>query len=71
MRADKTVRRITDLKAQRMEAYRYWRSRSAAERMDAIEEVVRATYFAKGIDLDSRPSDKTIVRVDRRSWKAA
>jgi dimeric dUTPase (all-alpha-NTP-PPase superfamily) len=54
-----------------MEAYRYWQSRSTAERMDAIEEVVRDVYFAKGIDLDRRPSNKTLVRVIRPNWKAA
>jgi len=71
MSTTRTIRRITDLKAQRMETYRYWQSRSAAERMDAIEEVVRNVYFAKGIDLDSRPSNKTLVRVVRPNWKAA
>ena len=71
MSTTRTIRRITDLKAQRMEAYRYWQSRSAAERMDAIEEVVRNVYFAKGIDLDSRPSSKRLVRVVRPNWKAA
>ena len=71
MSTTRTIRRITDLKAQRMETYRYWQSRSAAERMDAIEEVVRNVYFAKGIDLDSRPPNKTLVRVVRPNWKAA
>ena len=71
MSANRTIRRVTDLKAQRMEAYRYWQSRTAAERMDAIEEVVRDVYFAKGIDLDHRPSNKTLVRVVRPNWKAA
>jgi len=68
---DRTIRKITDLREQRFEAYRYWQSRSAAERMDAIEEVVRDTYLARGIDLDSRPADRTIVRIDRSDWKAA
>jgi hypothetical protein len=35
---DKTIRRITDLKEQRMETYRYWRSRSAGERLSAVRE---------------------------------
>lgn len=71
MSNDKTIRRVTDFKAQRIEAYRYWQSRTAAERMNAIEEVVREAYFAKGIDLDRRPSDKTLIRVVRPHWKAA
>jgi hypothetical protein len=70
MNTDKTIRRVTDLKAQRLETYRYWRSRSCAERMKAVEEIVRDAYLAKGIDLDRRPPDKTIVRVERPNWKA-
>jgi hypothetical protein len=70
MGTDKTIRRVTDLKAQRLETYRYWRSRSCAERMEAIAEIVRDAYRAKGIDLDLRPSDKSLVRVERPNWKA-
>ena len=71
MSVDKTIRKVTDFTAQRIETYRYWQSRPAAERMDAVEEMVREAYFAKGIDLDLRPSDKTLIRVKRPSWKAA
>jgi dimeric dUTPase (all-alpha-NTP-PPase superfamily) len=71
MSANRTIRRVSNLKAQRMEAYRYWQSRSAEERMEAIEEVVRNVYFAKGIDLDRRPSNRKLVRVVRPDWKAA
>lgn len=63
--ADKTLRRVTDLKEQKAETYRYWQSRSAAERMEAIAEIVRDGYAAKGIDVDARPSDRSIVRVER------
>lgn len=70
MSPDKTVRRVTDFKAQREETYRYWRSRSCAERMEAIAEIVRDAYLAKGIDLAHRPSDKTLIRVERPNWKA-
>lgn len=65
------IRRITDLKAQRMESYRYWQSRSVPERMQAIDDVVREAYFAKGIDLDRRPPDRRLVRVIRPNWKVA
>ena len=71
MSANRTIRRVTDLKAQRMESYRYWQSRTVAERMDAVEEVVREAYFAKGIDLDRKPSDRRLVRVVRPKWKSA
>jgi hypothetical protein len=67
---DKTLRRVTDLKEQRLETYHYWQSRSCAERMDAVAEIIRGAYLAKGIDLDHRPSDKTLVRVERPNWKA-
>ncbi len=67
---DKTIRRVTDLKEQRLETYRYWQSRSCAERMEAVTEIVRDAYLAKGIDLDHRTSDKTLVRAERPNWKA-
>jgi hypothetical protein len=70
MSADKTIRRVTDFKAQRQETYRYWRSRSCAERMAAVAKIVRDAYLAKGIDVDRMPSDKTLVRVERPNWKA-
>lgn len=70
MSTDKTIRRVTDLKAQRLETYRYWRSRSCAERMEAVAEIVRGAYLNKGIDLDLQPSDKILVRVERPNWKA-
>jgi hypothetical protein len=54
-----------------METYRYWRSRPCAERMAAVEEIVRSAYLSKGIDLDQLPSDKTLRRVERPNWKAA
>lgn len=65
-----TIRRVTDFKRQRLEAYSYWQDRTVAERMSAIDQVVREAYFAKGIDLDRRPSDRRLVRVVRRNWKA-
>jgi hypothetical protein len=68
---DRMIRKITDLKAQRMEAYLYWQSRTVPERMQAIDEVVREAYLAKGVDLDLRPSDRRLVRVIRPDWKAA
>ena len=70
MTIDKTIFRVTDLRAQREETYRYWRSRSCAERMEAVAEIVRDAYLAKGIDLGVRPSNKTLVRVERPNWKA-
>jgi hypothetical protein len=68
---ERAIRRITSLKAQRIEAYRYWQSRTVPERMMAIDQVVREAYFAKGVDLELRPSDRRLVRVIRPNWKAA
>jgi hypothetical protein len=62
---DKTIRRITDFKEQQAETYRYWQGRTAAERMEAVAEIVRDVYWMKGIDIDSLPTDKTIVRIER------
>jgi hypothetical protein len=53
-----------------LETYRYWQSRPCAERIEAVAEIVRGAYLAKGIDLELRPSDKTLVRVERPTWKA-
>ena len=68
---DKTIRRITDLKAQRDETYRYWQSRPIAEQMGAVAQIVRDVYALKGIDLEKIPSDRSLVRVANRDWKAA
>jgi hypothetical protein len=62
---DKTIRRVTDFKGQQAETYRYWQSRTVAERMEAVAEIVRDVYWMKGIDLDARPMDRTIVRIER------
>ena len=67
---DKKIRRVTDLKSQRLETYRYWRSRPCAERLEAVAEIVRGAYLAKGIDFDLLPSSKTLIRVERPNWKA-
>lgn len=70
MSTDKTIRRVTDFQAQREETYRYWQSRTFVERIDAVTELVRDAYFAKGVDLEKRAPDKTIVRSERLDWKA-
>jgi hypothetical protein len=68
---DKTVRRVTDLTAQRQETYEYWRGRSTAERMNAIAEIVQTVYALKGIDLDHSCANKQLVRLEISDWKAA
>ncbi len=70
MATDKTIRRITNFKAQREETYQYWRSRPFVERIEAVTEVVRMAYSAKGIDIDSLPSSKTLRRIEYPDWKS-
>jgi hypothetical protein len=67
---DKTIRRVTDVKAQRQESYEFWRNRSGSERMNAIAEIVRDTYLMKGVDLEQVAADKKIVRIVVSDWKA-
>jgi hypothetical protein len=38
--------------------------------MEAVAEIVRGAYLAKGIDIDRRPPDKRLVRVERPNWRA-
>ena len=68
---DKTIRRVTDLTAQRRDTYEYWRGRSAAERMNAIAEIVQTAYALKGVDLDHSRPNKQLVRLEISDWKAA
>lgn len=70
MAMHKTIRRVTDLEAQQEETFRYWQSRTPAERMNAVAEIVQAAYRSKEIDLNRRPMDKHLVRVERMGWKA-
>jgi hypothetical protein len=41
---DKTIRKVTDLEEQQAETYRYWQSRSVAERLAAVCELSEAAY---------------------------
>lgn len=66
---DKTIRRVTDFKAQREETYRYWQTCSIAERMEAVAQIIRNGYALKGIDLDKLPNDRTLIRVVNRTPK--
>jgi maltose-binding protein MalE len=62
---DRTVRRVTDIEEQEAETYRYWQSRTTAERMKAIDEIVKDGYAAKGIDVNVQRSDRSIARLQR------
>jgi len=63
---DKTIRRVTDLKEQQAETYRYWRSRPTAERFLAVWETTATAYAFTGVRYDpTRRSEATLTRVER------
>ncbi|MBB5063142.1 hypothetical protein HDF15_001482 [Granulicella mallensis] len=69
---DKTIRRVTDLKQQRAENFRYWQSIPLGERLSAISELsVNAYTFAnavKGVrNEDGSRLQRSLVRVERSS----
>jgi hypothetical protein len=63
---DKTIRRVTDLKKQQAETYRYWQSRPPTERFLAVWETTATAYAVKGVRYDpTRRSEATLTRVER------
>jgi len=65
---DKTIRKVTDLKEQQAETYRYWRSQSSSERFRATYELSVEMYRMwlgqEALDHAQR-SARTFVRVRR------
>ena len=39
-----TIRRYTDFDEMKADEYRYWQSRPAHERLDAVEEMIASAY---------------------------
>jgi hypothetical protein len=68
---DKIIRKVTDLTEQQAETYRYWHSKSEAERFEATWELSRDLYrdFYKRKGPPMRAEES--ARVFRRftSWK--
>jgi len=62
---DKTVRRVDSLTEQQRETYRYWQSRSDADRMNATWELTLELYRLKGPASDAQGIQKSVVRVQR------
>jgi len=66
---DKTIRKVTDLGEQRAETYRYWQSRSAAERFEATWELSRDLYKdfyrQKGAGSNGEGSARSLTRIQR------
>jgi hypothetical protein len=53
-----TIRRYTSFDDMKADEYRYWQSRPAQERMDAIEELNTTAYELKG--MDPHPEAQTV-----------
>jgi hypothetical protein len=51
-RMDTTVRRYTDFDEMKADEYRYWQSRPAYERLDAVEEMIETAYALKGWEIE-------------------
>jgi|GEM_PF-2014497 len=67
MGMDKTVRQITNLEEQRAETYRYWRSRSIDERVNAIWDLSFGEYKRKGLIQEGDRLRKDLVHIERRN----
>jgi hypothetical protein len=62
---DKRVRKVDSLAEQQRETYRYWRSRSDAERMNATWELTLELYRMKGMGPDEQGLQRSVVRIQR------
>ena len=51
-RMDKTIRRHTNFDQMKADEYRYWQSRPAWERLDAVEEMIRTAWELKGWEME-------------------
>jgi hypothetical protein len=66
MTSAKTIQRYSSHAEQKAEVYRYWRSRSIAERFMAVWDASATAYALKGITYDpTRRSEATLTRVQR------
>jgi hypothetical protein len=49
---DKTIHKYTDFDEMKADEYRYWQSRPAHERLDAVEEMIETAYALKGWEIE-------------------
>ncbi len=64
MRIDRTIRKVTDLKQQQAETYRYWQSLPVGDRLVAVWKASADAYAFMGVRLDDEQrSDRTLTRV--------
>jgi hypothetical protein len=62
---DKTIRKYASLDEMKADEYRYWQSRPAHERMDAVSELTQALYAMKAAAPDVPGLERTLVRFQR------
>jgi hypothetical protein len=67
-RMDETIGKhdnVSDLDEIKAQEYRYWQSRPAHERMDAISEITQVLYAMKGEVPDVPRLQRTLVHFER------
>jgi hypothetical protein len=64
-RMDKVIRKYTSHTEMKAAEYRYWQSRPAHERMDAVSELTTAAYALKGMAPDVPRLQGPVVRLPR------
>ncbi len=62
---DKTIRKYRSLAEMKADEYRYWQSRPAYERMEAVAELTLAAYELKGMAPDALRLQRTLVHLQR------
>jgi len=64
------VRKYTSFDEMKADEYRYWQSRPAHERLDALDEIIQTAYALKGweLELDVPRSQRSFVRIPC-SWR--
>lgn len=66
MSSARTIRKFESQEAQKAETLRYWRSRTAGERLTAVWEATLASWSVKGFTYDaSQRSKRTLTRIER------
>ena len=66
VRPSRQIRRFTSHEAQEIETMRYWRGKSAAEKMTAAAELAEYAYRMRGIDVHAQRPKGPVVRIQRR-----
>ncbi|MGO9262617.1 MAG: hypothetical protein ACLQU1_41000 [Bryobacteraceae bacterium] len=62
---DKTIRKYTSFEEMKADEYRYWQSRPAHERLNAVSELTEELYAMKGAAPDVPRLQRTVVHFQR------